>query len=151
MRDVLLMSHLTEKIPLLYVSAQQIGVGLTARARCVAGRGSGLGSRSRSRAFGRYCATICALERYRVMGKFDYDAPAELFAGGGGIRSKGNVRYLRFDCAAKAIQYAIEQIPLGQRSRSVLEVGEERYESAIIQKLYVSTEYPLDRSYPSVF
>ena len=53
------------------------------------------------------------------MGKFDYDAPAELFASGGGIRSKGNVRYLRFDCAAKAIQYAIEQM----RTRASAPVG----------------------------
>jgi hypothetical protein len=102
------------------------------------------------RPVGRYYATICALERYRFMGKFDYDAPAELFASVGGMRSKGGVRYLRFDSAAQAIQHAIEQIPLAQRGRSVLEVGEERYEAATIQKLYVSTEYPLD-PYPAVF
>jgi hypothetical protein len=85
------------------------------------------------------------------MGKFDYYVPAELFAGVGGMRSRGGVRYLRFDSAAKAIQHGIEQVPLAQRSRSVLEVGEERYEAATIEKLYVSTEYPLDRSYPAVF
>jgi hypothetical protein len=85
-----------------------------------------------------------------VMVKFDYDAPAELFAGVGGLGSKGGVRYLRFDSAAKAIQHAIEQIPLAQRSRSILEVGEERYEAGTIRALYVSTEYPLGRSYPSV-
>lgn len=61
------------------------------------------------------------------------------------------MRYLRFDSAAKAIQHAIEQIPLAQRGRSVLEVGEERYEAATIQKLYVSAEYPLDRSHLSAF
>ena len=64
--------------------------------------------------------------------------------------SKGGVRYLRFDSAAKAIQHAIEQIPLAQRGRSVLEVGEERFEGAGIQKLYASAEYPLARSDPSV-
>ena len=46
----------------------------------------------------------------------------------------------------EAIQHAMEQIPSAQRSRSVLEVGEKRYEGAGIQKLYASTAYPLDRS-----
>ena len=64
------------------------------------------------------------------MGKFDYGAPAELFAGAGGFRTTGPIRYLRFDSAAEAIQHAMEQIPSAQRSRSVLEVGEERYEGA---------------------
>lgn len=85
------------------------------------------------------------------MGKFNYDAPAELFAGVGGMRSKGTVRYLRFDSAAEAIQHAIEQIPPAQRGGSVLEVGEERFEGAGIQKLYASAEYPLARSDPSAF
>ena len=80
------------------------------------------------------------------MGKFDYGAPAELFAGAGRFRTTGPIRYLRFDSAAEAIQHAMEQIPSAQRSRSVLEVGEERYEGASIQKLYASTAYPLDRS-----
>jgi hypothetical protein len=84
------------------------------------------------------------------MGKFEYDAPAELFASGGRMRRKGAVRYLRFDTAAEAIQHAIEQIPVAQRGGSVLEVGEERYEGAGIQTLYASTEYPLARSDPSV-
>ncbi len=81
------------------------------------------------------------------MGTFDYHAPAELFAGVGGMGNKG-VRYLRFDNAAKAIQYAIEQVPWTQRGRSALEVGDERYEAAAIQKLYVSIQYPLERAYP---
>ena len=63
-----------------------------------------------------------------------------------GVRTTGPIRYLRFDSAAEAIQHAMEQIPSAQRSRSVLEVGEERYEVASIQKLYASTAYPLDRS-----
>jgi hypothetical protein len=84
------------------------------------------------------------------MGKFDYDAPAELFAGVGGMRSKGTMRYLRFDSAAEAIQHVIERIPVAQRGGSVLEVGEERYEGAGIQKLYASAEYPLARSDRSV-
>jgi len=85
------------------------------------------------------------------MGKFDYDAPADLFAGVGGMRSKGTMRYLRFDSAAEAIQHAIERIPVAQRGGSVLEVGEERFEGAGIQKLYASAEYPLARSDPSAF
>jgi hypothetical protein len=83
------------------------------------------------------------------VGKFDYDAPAELFAGAGGIRRQGAVRYLRFNSAAEAIQHAIEQIPIAQRRGSVLEVGDERYESETIQKLYASADYPLDRVTPA--
>ena len=61
------------------------------------------------------------------------------------MRATGPIRYLRFDSAAEAIQHAIEQIPSAQRGRSVLEVGEERYEGAAIQKLYASTAYPQNR------
>jgi hypothetical protein len=81
-----------------------------------------------------------------VMGNFDYGAPAELYAGAGSFRTTGPIRYLRFESAAEAIQHAMELVPSAQRSRSVLEVGEVRYEGAAIQKLYASTEYPLNRS-----
>lgn len=43
------------------------------------------------------------------MGSFDYNTPAELFHTRG-QRSKGPVDYRRFDTAAQAIRFAIEEL-----------------------------------------
>ena len=82
------------------------------------------------------------------MGNFDYNAPAELFAGIPGVRRPGSVRYLRFDSAAEAIRYTMEQLLPPERGRTVLEVGDDRFEGAAIQELYASSAYPLAPSPP---
>ncbi len=83
------------------------------------------------------------------MGTFDFNAPAELFAGTLGVRRQGSLRYLRFDSAAEAIRHTMEQLLPAERGRTVLEVGDDRYEGAVIQKLYASSAYPLTRQRPS--
>jgi hypothetical protein len=51
-----------------------------------------------------------ARKQVRDLNGFDYNAPAELFP----TRSKthtGNLRYKRFDTAAEALRFAVEEIP----------------------------------------
>ena len=69
---------------------------------------------------------------------FDYNAPAELFLAK--RTKKGRENYRRFATAAEAIRYAVETL----RTRGVwLEVGEERFNSSEIQRLYEADDYPL--------
>ena len=72
---------------------------------------------------------------------FDYDAPAELFLS----KRFGNKRekYRRFATAAEAIRYAVEDLRTPKAFGAWLEVGDERFNSSEIQRLYEATEYPL--------
>jgi hypothetical protein len=79
-----------------------------------------------------------------MMAPFDYQVPAELFPS----RSKKGNRpagYRRFDTAAEAIRFAIEEMPQDFLLGAVLEVDEERFDSEAIRRLYESGDYPLVR------
>lgn len=68
------------------------------------------------------------------MSFFDYRAPAELFLA---KRTKnGRANYRRFTMAAEAIRYAIEDLRTPRTFGAWLEVGDERYNSTEIQRLY---------------
>jgi len=77
--------------------------------------------------------------------KFDYDTPAELFM----AKRKGGARqplgYRRFASAAEAIRFAIEESPAVRTLGAWMQVGDERYDSDEIQRLYENEEYPLRR------
>ena len=77
--------------------------------------------------------------------KFDYTAPAELFPARN-RKVKQVVKYRRFDSAADAIQFAIEQLPPPQLLGAFIEVDEERLSHGQIRDLYDSTDYPLKRA-----
>ena len=75
---------------------------------------------------------------------FDYDAPAELFLSRNTKRSRQ--KYRRFATAAEAIRYAAEDLPALRSLGAWLQVGDERFSSDEIERLYESSHYPLRKS-----
>jgi hypothetical protein len=76
---------------------------------------------------------------------FDYAASAELFM----PKRKRGVRqplsYRRFATAAEAIRFAVEELPAGAALAPWMQVGDERFNSDDIRRLYESTGYPRRR------
>jgi hypothetical protein len=72
---------------------------------------------------------------------FDYSAPAELFLS---KRTKSSrTKYRRFASAAEAIRYAVEDLPALRSLGAWLQVGDERFNSDEIERLYEAHDYPL--------
>lgn len=77
------------------------------------------------------------------MKTIDYTALGELFPG---KRAKFSpVRYQRFNTAAEAIRFAIEEMHPELLNGSTLEVDERRFDGAGIRALYDAEDYPLKR------
>jgi hypothetical protein len=76
---------------------------------------------------------------------FDYDTAAELFEVQGRISRRRSCGYRRFDRAADAIRFAVEDLAPKQLAGAYLEVDEARFDSNAIRRLYDSSEYPLAR------
>jgi len=80
---------------------------------------------------------------------FDYAAAAEIYPS----RSRGSRRnpvgYRRFDSAAEALRFAIEQLPTESLAGAYLEIGEDRYDAREMRALYESADYPLQRNPPA--
>ena len=75
------------------------------------------------------------------MTSFDYTAPAELFLS---KPAKGSrTKYRRFATAAEALRYAVEDLRTPKAFGAWLEVGDERFNSIEIQRLYEASDYPL--------
>jgi len=84
------------------------------------------------------------LRRVRTnrMDEFDYAAPADLFP----ARSKTGHRpvgYRRFDTAAEAIRFAMEEMSADFLHGTVMESESQRFDGAGIRQLYASELYPL--------
>ena len=80
------------------------------------------------------------------MPNIDFTAQAELFpTRSWKARSRG-ITYKRFDKAAEAVRYAIEELPADCFLGTYLEVDEARFDCRGIRKLYESPDFPLPRA-----
>lgn len=80
------------------------------------------------------------------MAHFDFSVPAELFpARGRGMGRRQSVTYKKFDTAADAIRYAVEELEPTLLAGAILEVDEERFDGTAIRDLYAREDYPLAR------
>ena len=79
------------------------------------------------------------------MSKFDYTAPAELFPSRN-RKIATKMKYRRFDQAADAIRFAVEELPEPLLLGAFIEINEERLGHKDIRALYESEDYPLKRS-----
>jgi len=76
---------------------------------------------------------------------FDYEAVAELFPTRSRKFNRQFARYRRFERAADALRFAIEELPPQLFQGAYLEVEEERFDSNAMRRLYDSAEFPLAR------
>ena len=78
------------------------------------------------------------------MAKFDYGAPAELFPSRN-RKIRQMLKYRRFDKAADAIRFAMEELPNALLLGAFIEVEEARLGHKDIRDLYESADYPLKK------
>ena len=78
------------------------------------------------------------------MSKFDYAAPAELFPSRN-RKVANKVKYRRFERAADAILFAVEERPEPLLLGAYIEIDEERLGHKDIRALYDSADYPLKK------
>lgn len=76
---------------------------------------------------------------------FDYDASAEFFMRGTRTNKK-RPKYKRFDTAAEAVRFVVEEMPAAVLTGAYLLVAETRFGVDEIRSLYESTGYPLPRA-----
>ena len=88
-----------------------------------------------------------AQKQVRDLNGFDYNAPAELYPSRI-KKGRGRITYKRFDTAAEALRFAIEEIPAAVLLGAYLEVDEARFGVQEIRFLYDSVGYPLKRAEP---
>jgi hypothetical protein len=78
------------------------------------------------------------------MPAFDYAAMAELYPSRRFAKSQ-TTQYRRFNTAAEALRFIVEEMPAKWLAGSYLEVDEKRFEGAAIRALYDAEAYPLER------
>ena len=79
------------------------------------------------------------------MDKFDFNKPAELFPSRN-RKIANKVKYRRFDHAADAIRFAVEELPEPLLLGAFIEINEERLGHKDIRALYESESFPLQKT-----
>ncbi len=79
------------------------------------------------------------------MDTFDFAAPAELFPSRNNKIAK-KVKYRRFDNAAEAIRYAVEDLPEALLLGAYIQIDDQRLGHHDIRTLYASANFPLKRA-----
>jgi hypothetical protein len=80
-----------------------------------------------------------------IVDKFDFDAPAELFPSRN-RKIVNKIKYRRFERAADAIRFAVEELPEPLLLGAYIQIDEARLGHKDIRGLYESAEYPLKRA-----
>jgi hypothetical protein len=81
----------------------------------------------------------------RPMTSFDFKRPAELYPSRSRAQGRRPIKYRRFQTAAEALRFAVEELPPSLLLGAVLEVGEQRFDGNGIRALYDRPDYPLKR------
>lgn len=79
------------------------------------------------------------------MAAFSYNASAELFPAAIRKKKRAGFAYRRFDTAAAAVQFAMEELPADSLNGAYLQVDEARFDQRGIRTLYESEHFPLER------
>jgi hypothetical protein len=79
------------------------------------------------------------------MENFNFSAPAELFPSRN-RKVASRVKYRRFDKAAEAIRFAVEDMNEQLLLGATIQIGDERFGHQQIRDLYFSERFPLKRA-----
>ena len=79
------------------------------------------------------------------MENFNFNAPAELFPSRN-RKVASRVKYRRFDKAADAIRFAVEDMHEQLLLGATIQIGDERFGHQQIRDLYFSERFPLKRA-----
>lgn len=76
---------------------------------------------------------------------FSYDTAAELFPAAIRKKKRTGFAYRRFNTAAEAVRFAMEDLPADLLNGAYLQVDEARFDQNGIRALYDSGDFPLQR------